>query len=57
MSSSGGSSPEVPVAQTFKVIVLGDSGVGKTSLIHFYKQGVVPPNMISTIGECIKTIS
>lgn len=55
MSSSGtpeGSpSKTVAVAQTFKVVLMGDSGVGKTSLIHYYTKGPPPQDMISTIGE------
>lgn len=49
--SSPDSSPGQPVAQTFKVLVLGDSGVGKTSLINYYKDGYASPNLISTIGK------
>ncbi len=51
MSSSEESSPDVAVAQTFKVLVLGDSGVGKTSLIQYYKQRAPSLNMISTVGK------
>ena len=53
MASSSENSPDVAVAQTFKVLVLGDSGVGKTSLIQYYKQGVSSMNMISTVGELV----
>ena len=50
-SPSGSPSMTVAVAQTFKVVLMGDSGVGKTSLIHFYTKGPPPSDMISTIGE------
>ena len=49
--STPDSSPGQPVAQTFKILVLGDSGVGKTSLINYYKDGFASPNLISTIGK------
>ena len=56
MTSNPCPSPEdspdaVVVAQTFKVLVLGDSGVGKSSLIHYYTQGSAPTSMLSTIGN------
>ena len=50
-SSVESNSPDVAVAQTFKVLVLGDSGVGKTSIIQYYKKGVPSLSMISTVGE------
>ena len=35
---------------TFKIITLGDSGVGKTSIINKYITGKYDPNSISTLG-------
>lgn len=46
-------SEEIPVTHTFKVLVLGDSGVGKTSLIKYYTEGEASPNILSTIGRQI----
>jgi GTPase SAR1 family protein len=43
-----------PVSQKFKVLLLGDTGVGKTSLLHHYKKrpSVTTDNtsLMSTIG-------
>ena len=50
-SPSGSPAMTVAVAQTFKVVLMGDSGVGKTSLIHYYTKGPPPTDMISTIGK------
>ena len=37
----------------FKVVLLGDSNVGKTSLAHLHQTGQVQPNPKLTIGfEC-----
>ncbi|XP_019858588.1 PREDICTED: ras-related protein RABD2a-like [Amphimedon queenslandica] len=41
---------EVPVTHTFKILVLGDSGVGKTSLIKYYTDGEASKSILSTIG-------
>lgn len=41
------------VAATFKVLVLGDSNVGKSSLIQSYSTNERPVRMIHTIGELI----
>ena len=41
--------PEV-VAATFKVLVLGNSDVGKTSLIRLYSRGEVAQNLLPTVG-------
>lgn len=44
-------SEDIPVTHTFKVLVLGDSGVGKTSLIKYYTEGEASPSILSTIGR------
>ena len=36
---------------TFKILVLGDSGVGKTCLIYRYTEGIYSDVYVSTIGE------
>lgn len=42
----------------FKVVFLGNSGVGKTSLIKYYeKKGQVPSNITSTIGVDIVVVT
>lgn len=42
----------------FKVVFLGNSGVGKSSLIKYYeKKGQVPSNITSTIGVDIVVVS
>ena len=38
---------------TFKILVLGDSGVGKTCLIYRYTEGIFSEAYVSTIGEFI----
>jgi GTPase SAR1 family protein len=35
---------------TFKILVLGDSGVGKTCLIYRYTEGIFSEAYVSTIG-------
>lgn len=39
------------VAETFKILVLGNSDVGKTSLIRLYTTGETATNLIPTVGE------
>lgn len=34
----------------YKIIVVGDSNVGKTSLINFYQQGNIIQEYVPTIG-------
>ena len=50
-SSTDGVSEDVVVATTFKVLVLGNSNVGKTSLIKAYATGESPQKMMPTIGK------
>lgn len=37
-------------AKSFKIIVIGDSGVGKTSLIKKFTKNKFSPNYLTTIG-------
>lgn len=41
---------EEVVAATFKILVLGDSNVGKSSLIKSYSTNARPGKMLHTIG-------
>lgn len=38
---------------TFKILVLGDSGVGKTCLIYRYTEGIFSEAYVSTIGNVL----
>ncbi|XP_076001662.1 ras-related protein Rab-33B-like [Genypterus blacodes] len=49
-SSMGSVSSLVPRCRTFKVVVIGDSGVGKTCLTHRLCAGEFPPRAEATIG-------
>lgn len=42
---------DVVVAATFKVLVLGNSNVGKSSLIKRYSAAEKPESMMPTIGQ------
>ena len=44
---------EPVVAATFKILVLGDSNVGKSSLIKSYFNGAQLKNLLPTIGETL----
>ena len=53
MAARGGNSPpslSAVVAATFKVLVLGNSQVGKTSLIRLYSKGEFVLHPLPTIG-------
>ena len=39
------------VAETFKVLVLGGSDVGKTSIVRLYDRGEVATNLLPTVGK------
>lgn len=41
---------------TYKILVLGDSGVGKTCLIFRFTEDVFSDSYISTIGKCEQTL-
>ena len=49
-SFNGGSSSLPARCRTFKVIVIGDSGVGKTCLTHRFCAGEFPCRPDATIG-------
>ncbi len=38
--------------QSFKVVLLGDSGVGKTSIVNRYTKQTFENNILSTAGVC-----
>ena len=38
--------------QNFKISLLGDSGVGKTSIVNRYIEGKFEGNILSTQGVC-----
>lgn len=43
--------------RVFKVVFLGNSGVGKSSFIQHYSSGLFPNNMASTVGETLDSHS
>ena len=50
-------SPETPQLVTVKVILLGESSVGKTSLVHRYTDHAFDPkDNLLTIGVDVKRI-
>merc|ERR1711977_421464 len=44
-----------PLAQNIKLLLIGDSAVGKTSLLSRYAEDVWTPEFVSTIGIDFKT--
>lgn len=38
--------------KTFKVVLLGESGVGKTSILNRFIKGIFTGNIVSTMGVC-----
>jgi len=44
------SSTELNNPQSFKVILTGDSGVGKTSIVNRYTKNIFKDNIMSTAG-------
>ncbi|XP_032238048.1 GTP-binding protein ypt2 isoform X2 [Nematostella vectensis] len=50
MASNSQSSPEKDFEATYKILVLGDSGVGKTCLIFRFAEDIFSDSYISTIG-------
>jgi hypothetical protein len=49
---SGPSKMALDFAATYKVLILGDSNVGKTCIVHRYCDERYYDTYISTIGEC-----
>ena len=43
---------EVKNLQSFKVVLMGESGVGKTSIINRYTKDVFEESLLSTAGVC-----
>ena len=41
--------------KSFKVVLMGDSGVGKTSIINRYLKNTFEDNIISTSGVCFSS--
>jgi len=57
MATDDGTPPSQPSPDydyLIKFLALGDSGVGKTSLLNHYAEGVFNPKFISTIGVDFK---
>ena len=38
--------------KSFKVVLLGESGVGKTSILNRFIKGIFTGNIVSTMGAC-----
>ena len=52
-----GSASPIVVAATFKILVLGNSDVGKSSLIQKYTTGRVTKSLLPTVGEWLLWVS
>ena len=46
------SSKNVKNLQSFKVVLMGESGVGKTSIVNRYTKDIFENNVLSTAGVC-----
>jgi GTPase SAR1 family protein len=46
---------EIKNATSFKVVLMGDSGVGKTSIMNRFTKNIFADNVISTAGVCYST--
>ena len=46
------SSRNVKNLQSFKVVLMGESGVGKTSIVNRYTKDIFENNILSTAGVC-----
>ena len=44
--------PEGPPAPIYKILIIGDSNVGKTSLLNRYCDDNFQGSLIATVGEC-----
>jgi hypothetical protein len=43
---------EIKNLQSFKVVLMGESGVGKTSIVNRYTKDIFEDNILSTAGVC-----
>ena len=50
MNEKGDKNPK-----SFKIVLLGDSGVGKTSILNRFTKGTFADNLISTAGACFSS--
>ena len=41
--------------KSFKVVLLGESGVGKTSIVNRFTKGVFLSNIMATMGDCFSS--
>ena len=46
------SSKNVSNLENFKVVLMGESGVGKTSIVNRYTKDIFENNILSTAGVC-----
>ena len=46
------SSKNVKNLQSFKVVLMGETGVGKTSIVNRYTKDIFENNILSTAGVC-----
>ena len=57
MAARNGSASPVVVAATFKILVLGNSDVGKSSLIQKYTTGRATKSLLPTVGEWLQLLT
>ena len=50
-----GGKKEAKNMQSFKVVLMGDSGVGKTSIVNRYTKGTFDNSILSTAGVCFSS--
>lgn len=54
LKMSGGGKRNMVSDMLFKVIIVGDSGVGKTNLLTYFCEGVFKDSYVATIGVDFK---